>query len=121
MDYSSPVISLLIVWYGVYEYRRREKAHSAAMENLRHGLIPAAAGSKPPSWSLLTTGSVCSLLAVFAGTLFYTGVHLRNNYGRPLEIMGCLITLPLVILLMIFVRDLRRYAAAQHGQKEYER
>jgi high-affinity Fe2+/Pb2+ permease len=121
MDYSSVVISLLVVSYGVYEYRRREKSHRATMELLTRGEVLPAAGSQPRSWNLLTTGSICALLAGFAGSLFYTGVHLRNNYARPLEIMGCLITLPLVILLMIFVRDLRRYAAAQRVEKEEER
>jgi high-affinity Fe2+/Pb2+ permease len=120
MDISSVIISLLIVWYGVYEYRRREKAHSVAMEHLRRGEILPAACSKPHSWSLLTTGSVCTLLAGFAGMLFYTGMHLRNHYARPLEIMGCMISIPLLVLAAIFVRDLRRYVAEEHGGKQRE-
>jgi hypothetical protein len=121
MDFTSILISLFIVWYGVSEYRRREKAHSMAMEHLRGGELLPAALSKPRPWSLVTTGSVCALLAGFAGMLLYTGMHLRNHYAGPLEIMGCMITIPLLILAAIFARDLRRYVAEEHGEKEYDR
>jgi hypothetical protein len=121
MDFTSVLICLFIVWYGISEYRRREKAHSVAMEHLRRGELLHEAGSTPRPWSLVTTGSVCTLLASFAGMLFYTGMHLRSRDAGPLEIMGCLITIPLLVLLAIFVRDLRRYVAAKHGEKENER
>ena len=106
MDFTSVLISLFIVWYGVSEYRRREKAHRVAI---------------PRPWSLMTTGSVCALLAGFAGMLFYAGMHLRNHSARPLEIMGCMITIPLLVLVAIFARDLRRYVAEEHGEKEHDR
>jgi len=118
MDFDSIVISLLIVCYGLYEYRRREKAHSAALERLRRGEVRPAAGPRYRPWRLLTTGSVCLLLAGFSAGLFYTGAHSRSNAARPLEIMGFMITVPLVILVMIFVRDLRAYTASQHDRKE---
>jgi hypothetical protein len=121
MDFSSPAISLLIVLYGVYEYRRRENMHSATMEHLRRGEIPSAAGPKPRSWSLLTTGSICALLVVFAGILFYTGVHSRNSSDWPLEVMGGMMTVPALILVLIFVRDLRHSAGPQESEKEPER
>lgn len=121
MDFTSVFISLFIVWYGVSEYRRREKAHRVAMEHLRGGELLPAAVSKPRPWSLMTTGSVCALLAGFAGMLFYAGMHLRNHSARPLEIMGCMITIPLLVLVAIFARDLRRYVAEEHGEKEYDR
>lgn len=118
MDLSSPVISLLIVCYGVYEYQRREKSHRIAMEHLRLGEVLHPAGAGPRSWNLVTTGSVCALLAGFAGILFYTGMHSHNSSARPLEIMGVMITMPLVILLLIFVRDLRRHAGSPHSERE---
>jgi hypothetical protein len=118
MDLSSPVISLLIVCYGAYEYQRREKAQREAMELLRRGEVPSPAGSKPRPWRLLTTGSVCVLLAGFVSLLFYAGAAWRRNSARPLEIMASLIAVPLAILVMIFVRDLRRYIMSQHNGKE---
>ena len=111
MDYSSPAISLLIVLYGVHEYRRRENAHSAAMEHLRRGEVPEAAGSQPRSWGPLLTCAMCALLAGFAGILFYSGGHSRSSSAVPLEIMGGMITVPLLILVLIIVRDRRRYAS----------
>jgi hypothetical protein len=121
MDYSSPAISLLIVWYGVYEYRRRERVHSAAMEHLRCGEIPATDVSKPRPWSLLATGSVCALLAGFAGLLFFTGVDSRNRSDWPLELMGGMMTVPLLILLLIFARDVRQHTRPHSSEKEPER
>jgi high-affinity Fe2+/Pb2+ permease len=118
MDFSSVTISALILLYGVYEYRRREKAHSAAMEHLRRGEAYSGVESAPPAWNLITTGSVCVLLAGFAAMLFYTGLHSHNNSAGPLEIMGGMMTVPLVILVLIFVRDLRRHAGSQLREKE---
>ncbi len=37
MDYSSIAISLLIVSYGIIEYRRREASHKAAMKHIASG------------------------------------------------------------------------------------
>ena len=118
MDFDSIVISLLIVCYGVYEYQRREKAHSVAMERLRRGEVLPTAGSGPRSWRLLTTGSVCLLLAGFAAALLYTGMHSHNSSARPLEIMAFMISVPLMILIMIFVRDLRTHIVSKHDGKE---
>ena len=115
---DSVVISLLIICYGVYEYRRREKAHRAIMEHLTRGEVLPAPETKPRSWRLLTTGSVCALLAGFSGVLFYTGLHSHSGSARPLTVMACMIAVPLVILVMIFVRDLRQYLASQHDGKE---
>jgi high-affinity Fe2+/Pb2+ permease len=118
MDYTSPAISLLILWYGVYEYRRREKAHRAAVKHLGSGETLRTTGSGPRLWNLVATGSVCVLLAGFTGVLFYTGVHSRDNSSGTLRIMGGIITVPLLFLVLIFVRDVRRHAAALRQEKE---
>ena len=118
MDYCSPAISLLIVWYGVYEYRRRERVHGAAMEHLRCGEIPATDVSTPRPWSLFATGSVCAVLAGFAGLLFITGIDSHNRSDWPLELMGGMMTVPLLILLLIFARDVRRYTSPHKSEKE---
>jgi sterol desaturase/sphingolipid hydroxylase (fatty acid hydroxylase superfamily) len=121
MDFSSPAISLLIIWFGVHAYRRREKAHRAEMERLRHGEIPSAAGPKPRPWRLLTTGSICALMSGFAGMLFFTGGHAHDGADWPLNVMGGMITLPLLILILIFVRDVRHFTRQQESEKASKR
>jgi hypothetical protein len=37
VDYSAIAISLLIVLYGIIEYRRREASHKAAMKHIAGG------------------------------------------------------------------------------------
>ena len=121
MDYCSPAISLLIMGFGACEYRRREKMHRAAMEHFRRGENPIAAGSQPRARSLVTTGSVCALLAGFAGILFFTGLDSHNGSEWPLEVMGGMITLPLLILILIFVRDVQHLTSPHDSEKESER
>jgi hypothetical protein len=118
MDFSSPAISVLIIWFGVYEYRRRETLHGEVMEHLRRGEILPGDGSKTSLWRVITTGSTCAVFAGFAGMLFYAGMHSPNNSAMPLEIMGGMITAPVVILVLIFVRDRRQFAGTRKGKKE---
>ena len=114
MDLSSPAISLFIILYGVYEYRRREKAQSATIEKIRSGTTIAPQEPKPIFWKLLTTASVCGLLALFDGALLYAGIHSRGKSALDLEIMACMMSVPLLLLVLIFVRDMRRYALSDH-------
>ena len=118
MDFSSPAISVLIVLYGAYEYRRRENLHGELMDYLRRGEIPPGGGSKTSLWRVITTASTCALFAGFAGMLFYAGMHSPDSSGIPLEIMGGMITAPVVILVLIFVRDRRQFAGTRKGKKE---
>ncbi len=120
MDFSSIVISLLIAAYGYVEYNDREKAHRLLIERLTSGSPPSAEGP-PPAWKLVTTGSVCILLTGFAAVLIYTGIRSHNTSGQMLEIMGLMMTLPLFILVLIFVRDVRARSTGDSGGKETER
>jgi len=118
MDLSSPAISLLIILYGVFEYRRREKAHGAMVEKIRSGASIAPPVPRSALWKLITTGSVSLLLALFAGGLLDAAMHSGGSSGAPLEIMAAMISVPLLLLVLIFVRDIRRYLLPNHGGTE---
>jgi hypothetical protein len=118
VDYSSTLISLLIILYGLYEYRRRERAHSAALERLSRGETLSIQETRPALWRLFTTGSVCIALAAFAALLITTGLRSGDSASQPLGIMGCMVLPPLLLLLLILVRDVREYKALRREEKE---
>jgi hypothetical protein len=120
MDYTSPAISLLILMYGVGEYRRRKKRHAVAMEQLTRGEFVTDSGSQLRSWKLAATVSACVLLAGCVSMLLYTGAHAHNSSAILLEIMACVIAVPLLILVVIVVRDIRRYRGSRQFGKESE-
>jgi len=118
MDYSSLIISMCIVAYGAYEYRRRGKAHALALAYLRRGEIPPDATPGRPPWNILTTGIMCILLAGFVGTLFYFAIRAGSRYGHPLWIAGSAFAVPLVILILVFTRDFRQYLHTRKTSKD---
>jgi hypothetical protein len=120
MDYTSPVISLLILMYGVGEYRRRDRMHSAAMDRLARGELVSDSGSRRRSWKHAASISVCAILAGCVAMLLYTGTHAHNSSTVLLETMACTIAVPFLLLVLIVIRDVRRFGGGRRFGKESE-
>lgn|GEM_PF-3467876 len=108
MDFSSIAISMLIVSYGVIEYRRREARHRGAMENPERAKESSGNGRRGGILSVYATGIVCALLTTLAGALFYAGLHSHDGSASFYGTLGCMITVLLLLLIMIFVREFKR-------------
>ena len=105
----------MILW-GVIEYRRRERSHRELIMILRRtGAMPAEIKKQKP-WRIGTTVIVLG---------FVTGVIVRMAWmglfrQHLLDIRYFLVAVPFVpiavILIMMIVRDIRRYLQSSHAQ-----
>ena len=115
MDYSALAIIAGIIVYGSLEYRRREARHRSAMEYLRLGKEPPLPeGKKPEVWRLVTTGAVVIILVALVGVLVWFGFQ-ADGYGYPYYVMALGFGLLLLILGMMFIRDLRAFRTGKGG------
>lgn len=105
---NTAIICTLIIIFGFYEYRRREEAHRLRMAILRRGELPPDAGRPWPAVNLLSLGSVCILYAACLGVLLFMAVKVQPKYGSPILTVVAVLSPPLLLLVLMFIRDLRR-------------
>jgi len=101
-------LCVVIVAAGFYEYRRREGAHRLKLAILRRGEIPPDVGRPRPALRLLSLGSVCLIYAACLGGLEFMAASNGLHYSRPIHTIAAALSPPLVFLLLMFIRDLRR-------------
>jgi len=109
-------VSTLIVIFGFTEYRRREETHRLRMELLRRGDIPPDTGREWPRGRLLATGLVSLLYAACLGGVIFLTSKVGPKYAGFIHSLAALLSLPLLFLVLIFIRDLRRFM--HHRKKE---
>ena len=115
MDTSALAIIAVIIVYGVIEYQRRETRHREVMVFLKRGEEPPVPEvKKPQAWRLLTSGGVALLLCLVVGVLVKLGLE-GHSYARPYYVMALGFALLLVVVLMMFARDLRAYRTSRGG------
>jgi len=109
VDLTTIIIVACFVLYGIIVYRRRESGYRQALHRLARGGTPAEKPVAPALWRLVTLASVTVLLFVFvAGCVAL--LFLRGFVGAgPTLMVGGACAFPLLILVLIFLRDLREY------------
>jgi len=108
---------LLILVLGFYEYRRREEIHRLRMELLRRGDIPPDTSREWPEGRLLAVGVVLLLYAACLGGVILFTLNVGPKYASDINVIVALLSLPLLFLVLIFVRDMRRF---MRNRKEEE-
>ncbi|HTO95090.1 MAG TPA: hypothetical protein VMM80_11940 [Bacteroidota bacterium] len=114
--YTALICAVIIV-FGFYEYRRREEIHRLRMELLRRGDIPPDTSREWPQGRLLATGLVSLLYAACLGGVISLTSNVGPKYAGSLATIVALLSLPLLFLVLMFIRDMRRY---MHNRKEGE-
>ena len=106
MDYSSLLLIVGILIYGVAEYRRREQLHRNTLRMLREGEIPEANIAIPPLYRLWTTGFVSVILLVAVIGLVIARQRILYG-GDVLFVLAAVFLFMFVMLFRIFIRDIR--------------
>ena len=113
MDYSSLAITIAIIAYGVVAYRRRERLHRAELALVRRGEVPPHGEPQHPLLKLMTLGSAAALILVSEGTLVYMWSRFPRNV-TPLAVIGGIFLLLFIALVVMLLRDFRRYKSRRH-------
>lgn len=108
MDWTTLIIALGIAGYGAVEYRRRESLQKERIAGLRKGILPLYEPPRPELWRLLTTGAVEIVLLIFAGWLWYKGIH-AGNYLRAFAQVGSFFSILALLVLVMLVNLIERY------------
>jgi hypothetical protein len=107
MDYSSLAITVAILLYGLYEYRRRERIHRVDMEFLRRRIEPPQDSELiVPRWRILTVAVTALITLAVGGVMVFRGI-VTPRYGSPLIVIGCFFLLLAAPLILMILRDRR--------------
>ena len=101
MDWTSLIIALGIAGYGAVEYSRRESLQKERIAGLKKGILPSFEPPRPEVWRLLTTGAVEVVLLIFAGWLWYKGIHAGKYFRAFAQVAGFFSILALLVLVML--------------------
>jgi len=110
-------LSAAILIYGFYEYRRREETHRLRMELLRRGDIPPDTSRQWPQGALIASGLVTLLYAASLGGVLFLTLKVGPKYAVSIRSIVAFLSLPLLFLVLMFLRDLRRFV---RNRKEEE-
>jgi len=111
VDWTSLIACIAIAFYGWLEYRRRETAHQLELARLARGEGPPSRAPSVLPGNLLMLGSVCLiLLLAIAMLLYYSTVH-KTSAASPLRTVAIIMSSPLAIMILMFIRDLRLFRA----------
>ncbi len=108
MDWTSLILALGILLYGILEYLKRESLQKQRIEGLRKGILPSFEPPVPQIGRILTTGGVEAALVVFSGWLWYRGI-VPGNYIRAYAPLGVFFTALAIIVLVMLVNQIGRY------------
>jgi hypothetical protein len=107
MDYSSLIITVAILIYGLFEYRRREQRHRIDMEFLRRGITPPQESELVvPRWRIATVAMTAFFTFATAGILIFKGIT-HPGYRTPLFVIACVFLALSAPLVYMIVRDRR--------------
>ena len=107
MDYSSLIIATVILLYGIYEHRRRERLHRLDMELLRRRIEPPPESDLTvPRWRIVTVAITACIAIGAASVLMFKGIA-YPRYGTPLIVIGCVFLSLAAPLVFMIVRDRR--------------
>jgi sterol desaturase/sphingolipid hydroxylase (fatty acid hydroxylase superfamily) len=109
MDASTVVIIGLFVLFGVLEYQNRESTHRFTIAWMRVGKDPPESWYEPKLWKLITITVVTIIFAGFTGFLGILGMKQGMGGPVPLVFVAATFVPPLVILILMIIRDLRKY------------
>jgi hypothetical protein len=114
MDYTSILIIIAFLGYGVFQYQRRDREYRAMILQMARGETPVRKSEQPALWKLTALGGVSVLVAGFAIGCFL-GVLKRAQavFMIPMTLIGVFSLIILVLLVLMFVRDLRAFRASQ--------
>ncbi len=95
---------VLIAAWGFWEYRERDIRHKKMILELRNGIEPKF--GNPPNWGRVTTTVITAFLLflmILGGVIFVNRIGL--HYTGALMILVAELTLVMVLLLMMAIRD----------------
>ncbi|HUI65694.1 MAG TPA: hypothetical protein VL126_12710 [Bacteroidota bacterium] len=107
MDWTSLIVCVGIALYGWLEYRRRETAHRLELARLARGEGSLARTLSLLPGNLLFLGSVCLILVLAIAMLLYYSVVHNTSAAGPLRAVALIMSSPLAIMILMFIRDLR--------------
>lgn len=112
MDWSEFVLPVLVIIFGLLEYRRRERVHARRLADLERGVAPSFARPKPTLFKVISAGVVAFLLLLMTVGLFTMGIITRKPMG-PLGWAGGFFGCIFLLSATMFIFTLRRYRRSQ--------
>jgi hypothetical protein len=114
MDIPSLLLGIGIAAYVLFEYRRREELHQRDLALLRKGERPADAVQLIPAWKVFTSGGVLILLMGATAYMAHLALRAHPRYALPLILMTGTGIILLVVVGLMFFRNLAGYRRAAH-------
>jgi sterol desaturase/sphingolipid hydroxylase (fatty acid hydroxylase superfamily) len=112
MDWSSFILPVFIIVFGLLEYRRRERVHALRLADLERGVEPSFARPKTTRFKVISSGVVAFLLLLMTIGLFAMGIITRKPMG-PLGWVGGFFGCIFLLVATMFLFTLRRYRRKQ--------
>ena len=105
----------MILW-GVIEYRRREQSHRERIATLRRtGALPAEIEKQQP-WRIGTTVIVLGFVTGVIVRMAWLGLFRQHLVDNRYFLVAVPFVPIAVILIMMIVRDIRRYLQSAHAR-----
>ena len=106
MSTGSVLLTLLIAFWAVIEYRRRERRHDEVLKMIREGKSPAPPAEVPTRWKLGGEALFVLLLAAASALTIRGGAEAMAD-PWILTGMGLLFGIMMVLVLLMLGRDIR--------------
>ncbi len=116
MDWTSLILPVFILVFGILEYQRREKVHALRLADLEKGLEPSFAPPKTTRVRVISSGVVAFLLLLMTIGLFAMGIITRRPMG-PLGWVGGFFGCIFLLVATMFLFSLRRYRRKQKERR----